>query len=1229
MSNITVGSLTGTGRNVISGNGNNGAVAGTQGVFVHAASASMSGVQIVNNYFGVTPSGTAALGNYIGVGFSSTDAFTSNNTLIDRNVISGSAQFGINLGTSGATGTVITGNVIGLNAAGTAALGNVGGIHVPAPNTVIGGTTAGSGNVIAGNTSTGINATTGATGTQILGNLIGTNASGAAGLGNFGHGISITNTSNVVVGSVGAGRNVISGNQQSGIAAAATTTAVSATQIVGNYIGVTPDGTTALANLGSGIGLGLGSSTTPPVSGTLVDRNVIAGNSLVGVINNAGGSITITGNYIGTNASGTAAIPNGQNGILLSDIANSTIGGTTDQARNLVSGNVGSGILMMTSTTGGNAASANTIAGNYIGTDVTGATAIPNGGSGVQFTTSAGGTNVNNVVGGMAAGAGNLISGNSISGIQISSGVSGTQIQGNLIGTDATGSSAIPNSSRGVNITNSSNNTIGGTAASAGNLIAFNGSNGVAINSGTGNAIRGNSIHSNSGIGIDLGGAGATANDVGDGDVGPNNFQNFPLIASAQVGSTLVSGTLNSTAGSPFVLDFFASPGPTCVAGQGRRYLGSATTANTDGSGNVSFNFTLSAASTPGELITATATDADGNTSEFSACQMVVAAPNLAVTTARAPASPLIGSPITYTLTVTNNGTAPATGVTLVDTLPASAAFVSTNNPACVHVSGVVTCSLGTLGISASVAVDIVAEPNVPESITNSASVSANETDSNPADNVSQDVALVSAYGSCTVASFSGPFTYTTDGVTPAAVVSGDFNEDGFVDVIATEQGDNTVALMLGNGTGAYPTVTHIPAGTSPVSIAKGDFNEDNNLDFVVSSSTTANLYQVLGNGDGTFQTAAALALPFTPSNVAAQDLNHDGNLDLVASPLAGGANVAVLLGDGLGGYGTPTPIAAGTSPVSAVLGDFNGDTHIDIAAPNAGTTTVSVLFGVGNGTFGAPVQVTLPGLVQRVRSIDDVSGDNKPDLAVTVSLNGAPNSLYLLVNDGSGGFLAPVEIVGPVGVIWAAAGDLNKDGTRDLVALVTDAETVLVLHGTGAGAFGPATTYIAAEVRNQFELADLNSDGRLDIVGPSGEPASIFVFLNTCASTDVADVSIAITGPTTGSAGDVVTITLTATNNGPATANDVVAQLTATIPAEFISSTCPAMERLECVAPSLASGASVSFDITVRLYRWDGIRHRVSHVAASRSRPRQQYRHAQHGGRTGPADVRGHQHPG
>ena len=164
-------------------------------------------------------------------------------------------------------------------------------------------------------------------------------------------------------------------------------------------------------------------------------------------------------------------------------------------------------------------------------------------------------------------------------------------------------------------------NTIGGTALGAGNTIAFNSDRGVKANAGTGNAILGNSIFSNTGLGIDLGGDGVTPNDAADADTGANNLQNFPVLTSAVSGSTIIQGTLNSTASSTqFRLEFFSNT--SCDPsgnGEGETFLGF-TDVTTDGSGNVSFAVTFTATVSTSQFITATATDSNNNTSEFSQC---------------------------------------------------------------------------------------------------------------------------------------------------------------------------------------------------------------------------------------------------------------------------------------------------------------------------------------------------------------------------------------------------------------------------------------------------------------------------------------------------------------------------------------------------------------------------------------------------------------------------------
>jgi uncharacterized repeat protein (TIGR01451 family) len=252
-------------------------------------------------------------------------------------------------------------------------------------------------------------------------------------------------------------------------------------------------------------------------------------------------------------------------------------------------------------------------------------------------------------------------------------------VKGNRIGTRSDGTTALPNAGDGVIVLNSaSNNQIGGVAGE-GNIIAFNIGVGVRIDSGTGNAILTNAITANQGLGIDLSPAGITANDSGDGDSGANNLQNFPVLQTANSvggGGSMVQGTLNSTASATFTIQFFAND--VCDAsgnGEGQLFLGS-TSVTTNASGNVTFNAPLAGAATTGQFVTATATSAQGNTSEFSAC-IAYGAADMSVTETVAPSPALAGSTVTYTITVTNNGADTAQAITLTDNLPAAVAFVS------------------------------------------------------------------------------------------------------------------------------------------------------------------------------------------------------------------------------------------------------------------------------------------------------------------------------------------------------------------------------------------------------------------------------------------------------------------------------------------------------------------------------------------------------------------------
>ncbi len=223
------------------------------------------------------------------------------------------------------------------------------------------------------------------------------------------------------------------------------------------------------------------------------------------------------------------------------------------------------------------------------------------------------------LIGGTAPGAGNVISGNSLSGIFYQADV---LIQGNLIGVAADGVSALGNGLYGVWNHGANGGTIGGLGAGEANVIAYNGVHGV-ITDGTQTRVRGNSIHDNGALGIDLytGVDKPKPNDSGDADDGSNHLQNFPIIQTVATGaSTHITGKFNSTPSTTFDLDFYANPACSNFPREfleGQIWIGT-TPVTTDGSGNAAIDITLAVPTDPGTRISATATDPAGNTSEFS-----------------------------------------------------------------------------------------------------------------------------------------------------------------------------------------------------------------------------------------------------------------------------------------------------------------------------------------------------------------------------------------------------------------------------------------------------------------------------------------------------------------------------------------------------------------------------------------------------------------------------------
>jgi parallel beta-helix repeat protein len=364
----------------------------------------------------------------------------------------------------------------------------------------------------------------------------------------------------------------------------------------GNYIGTDQSGTQALGNL---VGVQTASAVLGGTGGP-ADRNIISGNLNGGVA--AGHDSIILGNYIGTGITGTHALGNLAPGIQVFNANNVTIGGTSTSARNVIAGNSPVGGFADIDILG----STNIlIQGNYVGVDKSGNVPLSSlASSSVGILVRQNSSYV--TIGGTSTGTGNVL-GSRDTLIAISGGANYNTVQGNSLGVGADGITPL-SSNTGIGILGTTNNMIGGTASGAGNTIANSGGDGVFVQSAGGNSILGNSIHNNGGLGIHL-------------DSGGNNNQAAPVLtAASSTGSgATISGTLASVASTSFRIEFFsnASPNPSGF-GEGLRFLGFATV-TTDSSVNATFTASLSGSIPVGQrYLSATATNLTTNdTSQF------------------------------------------------------------------------------------------------------------------------------------------------------------------------------------------------------------------------------------------------------------------------------------------------------------------------------------------------------------------------------------------------------------------------------------------------------------------------------------------------------------------------------------------------------------------------------------------------------------------------------------
>jgi hypothetical protein len=377
----------------------------------------------------------------------------------------------------------------------------------------------------------------------------------------------------------------------------------------------------------------------------------------------------------------------------------------------------------------------------------------------------------------------------------------------------------------------------------------------------------------------------------------------------------------------------------------------------------------------------------------------------------------------------------------------------------------------------------------------------------------------------------------------PQAVVTGDFNNDGKVDVVTTNHGDGTVSVLPGDGLGGFGAARQSAAGADPSTVAAADFNNDGKLDLAVVNQSSAVLSMLLGNGDATFRPPINTAILANPAilaiqqPVAAADFNADGRTDLVYTfdGINGGLrSVEVLLGDGQGGFatrhechvqtgglavadlnadgrpdvvtgnatllcnrdGTLSYVPAGQNLGPMAIGDFTSDGIPDVVTESSITGTVNILPGRGDGTFAAPIQ-SFAAYVTGDLATADFDGDGNLDV---FTVDGLAGNSALMFGFGNGRFTDPEQGGGGAAVV---AADLNSDGWPDLVETWNGNAVEIVLNDGDWGSPPPPP------------IPSIAISDRTITEGHTGAGAATFTVTLSAASSQPITVAYATTAGT------------------------------------------------------------------------------------------------------------------
>jgi CSLREA domain-containing protein len=889
------------------------------------------------------------------------------------------------------------------------------------------------------------------------------------------------------ISSTSGGGHRITGNLISGLNTGiwATTNAHGGHVIQDNRIGTDVTGTSVIANQrGIALEADLGGSTVGgPAAG---QGNLIAGND-VGIALQGSSHNVIQNNRIGTDVSGTVDLGNTIAGVTVAPLtiagverpaAGNLIGGTQPEAGNLISGNgapgyVGVGVRLE--------GAGNRVEGNWIGTDVTGNAPLGNQ-RGVEV------IGIDNVIGGTTEGAGNVISANGENGVQLSFAPTGARIQGNLLGVGADGVTPLGNAATGItaNLTTTaaSDVIIGGTDPGAGNVIAHNGI-GVFVLAGRGVSILGNAIHDHTwpnaftpALGIDLYPFGVNTNDPGDLDSGPNDGQNTPVLEVTEAdGQPVVTARLDSTPEQTFRIEVFAND--VCNgggAGEGERFLDSVEV-TTDAHGQAHANVPVTVAG--GDVLTATATNAAGSTSEFSTCVLVVDVTAPTVSSVGVPADGTYGTGAHLDFTVnwsenvnvvTTGGT-PSIALTVGSatryasyhsgTGTAATVFRYTVQAGDVDADGI---EVGTLGLNGGTIKDVVG--NDANRTLNSVGVTTGvEVDTGPANQPPQVTTprdQVGVEGGSVALQIvasdpdDDPLTYSATGLPTALTIDAD---TGLIS-----------GVLTAGSSGTYPVTVTVTDGRTPIQV---------NFSWEVTIGDAwgwgRNSEGQLGVGGEFFANPLNRVEVFAAGGFHSLAVRDDGTV------WAWGSNGSGQLGDGTTTNRSAPVQVSGLSGVIAVAA---GNGH-SLAVRDDGTVWAWGFNGYGQLGDGTTTRRSAPVQVSGLSGVIAVAAGAYHSLAVRDD-----GTMWAWGDNWSGQLgdgtttrrSAPVQVIGLQAVNQIAAGALHSLAVaaptttpleRTIAAAVVAGGSVTTDEGFGATPAQPLTTTVNSPVAGTVTITE------------------------------------------------------------------------------------------------------------------------------------------------------------